>query len=408
MMQALLSAANFAVGLLLVRRTTDEQYAYYVLATNAVLLFMQLQTSLLQPYAVSSLTRLPTNGARDVVGGLIRVHTRWVPVLCGGAIAIVGGLWLFGRFAGSSTMLLMAFFAAVATAMGRELYRTILFAYRRGTDVLGADALYVTVLVAGAFVATWSAEPAAVALLFVAIAALTARRRLRGRLHRAEPWNIHGAPDTVRRLADNGLWAVGGSAIHWALTMGYGYLTAAFLGVKDVAALAATRLTLMPLFVLSGGIGMLMLPITSSWVHRLGAGAAARRLGLMVTALLSAAVCYMAATWVVRDWIFGTLMKKQFEHRDELLLLWSILFLIAIARDHLATLAGARDRWRAMTLLIGAGAILSVVTSVFAIRLMGSPGAVVAIIAGESVSLIGTVLIVVFETRDPAMASRTS
>ena len=33
----MLSAANFAVGLLLVRRSTDMQYGYYVLVTTAVL-----------------------------------------------------------------------------------------------------------------------------------------------------------------------------------------------------------------------------------------------------------------------------------------------------------------------------------------------------------------------------------
>jgi len=37
-MQALLSGANFAVGLILIRRTNDLQYSYYVLATNALLL----------------------------------------------------------------------------------------------------------------------------------------------------------------------------------------------------------------------------------------------------------------------------------------------------------------------------------------------------------------------------------
>ena len=58
LIQGLLSGANFLVGLILIRRTNDLQYSYYVLATNALLLLTALQTSFIQPYIVSSITKL--------------------------------------------------------------------------------------------------------------------------------------------------------------------------------------------------------------------------------------------------------------------------------------------------------------------------------------------------------------
>ncbi len=36
--QALLSAANFAVGLMLIRYSSETQYGYYILAFNAMML----------------------------------------------------------------------------------------------------------------------------------------------------------------------------------------------------------------------------------------------------------------------------------------------------------------------------------------------------------------------------------
>ena len=43
--QALLSATSFLVGLLLIRRTTDLQYGYYILVAGAILLATSLQAS---------------------------------------------------------------------------------------------------------------------------------------------------------------------------------------------------------------------------------------------------------------------------------------------------------------------------------------------------------------------------
>ncbi|MFX9181143.1 hypothetical protein ABTN76_20535, partial [Acinetobacter baumannii] len=82
------------------------------------------------------------------------------------------------------------------------------------------------------------------------------------------------------------------------------YLVAAVLNITDVASIAATRLTLMPVFVLSGGVSMLLFPMTSRWVHELGTRAASRRLVLLVAGLGVAALLYMVTMWVMRDWIF--------------------------------------------------------------------------------------------------------
>src|SRR4029077_8368119 len=114
-----------------------------------------------------------------------------------------------------------------------------------------------------------------------------------------------------------------GAGIPWLLIQGYSYLVAGVLDVGHVAALAATRLVLMPVFVLSGGVSMLLFPLTSRWVHESGVRAGTRRLVLLVAALAALALCYMGVMWLLRDWIFSVILKKHFEQRDLLLLLWS-------------------------------------------------------------------------------------
>ena len=96
-MQAMLSAANFLIGMILIRRTNDLQYGYYVLASNAILLVTSLQTAFIQPRMVLGLTRLERNGRSDLTGGLIRLQRKGLPLLVGGGLALTVALRLAGR-----------------------------------------------------------------------------------------------------------------------------------------------------------------------------------------------------------------------------------------------------------------------------------------------------------------------
>ena len=54
--QALLSLTSFVAGLLMIRRTNDTQYGYYVLITAAVPLLSQLQGAFIFPAMANRIT----------------------------------------------------------------------------------------------------------------------------------------------------------------------------------------------------------------------------------------------------------------------------------------------------------------------------------------------------------------
>jgi len=401
-MQALLSGANFAVGLILIRRTSDLQYSYYVLATNALLLLTALQTSFIQPYVVSNLTTLDAADRHNIVGALVRTSSRWVPVLCGISIAVACALWGAQQIQPDTALLVAVCLLAGGLALSREFFRITLFAYRRPSDVLQADLAFVIVLISGAFIATLTARTATLAVIGVGLANLMGLLLLRRALWRYEPWNTHTTEHIMGKIAAAGAWAILGSGIHWLLIQGYSYLVAGVLNISDVASIAATRLTLMPVFVLSGGVSMLLFPMTSRWVHDLGARAASHRLLKLVAALGGAALIYMVTMWVLRDWIFTVVLKKQFTHRDPLLLLWSAVFLVTLCRDQLATLPASRARFRDMTLMTGVSAVVWLLTSYLAMLRYGPSGAVMGILAGEFINICGIIFMVFKETRTHA------
>ena len=70
--QALLSAASFAVGLMLIRRTSDLQYGHYILAASAIALLVSLQNAFCGPVLAARLGRLDLAGRARLVGALLR------------------------------------------------------------------------------------------------------------------------------------------------------------------------------------------------------------------------------------------------------------------------------------------------------------------------------------------------
>jgi O-antigen/teichoic acid export membrane protein len=407
MIQALLSSANFAVGLILIRRTSDLQYSYYILATNALLLLTALQTSFVQPYIVRNITVLDAAGRFDLVGALVSTNRRWVPILCGIGIVVTAGVWELQKINTEGPLLVIIALLAGGMALSREFFRITLFAYRRPAAVLRADVAYVTVLTAGAFMATLTSQPALFAVAFVGTAALLGCAILRQELWRFEPWNPRSAEKVLQKIAAAGGWAILGSGIHWLLIQGYSYLVAGVLDVSDIAAVAATRLTLMPVFVLSGGVSMLLFPMTTRWVHEMGTKVAAHRLILLAAGLGTVALLYMLTMWLLRDWIFDVVLKKHFAQRDALIVLWSAVFLVTLCRDQLATLPAARARFRDMTLMTGLSAIVWLLSSYLAMLKYGPLGAVIGILIGELVNMAGILVMIFKETREPRVAATT-
>src|SRR4051794_22654901 len=240
--QALLSAGNLAVGLILIRHASDTQYGYYVLVLNALMLITGAQTQFIGPAMVQRITVLPKAGRADFIGGLFRDQQRLLPVL-GILAGVIAALLGFAHVLDVNELVLVgAAIAAALAAMYREFFRMVFLAYRLPTQVLRVDFLYVAMLVVGAALSTLTPYAANITVTVLFAAALTGGLLLSRALARAEPFN-HSAPAGIlRELAPIGAWTVAGGMIHWTYSQGYNFLIVGTLDVKAVAAVAATRL----------------------------------------------------------------------------------------------------------------------------------------------------------------------
>jgi O-antigen/teichoic acid export membrane protein len=399
--QALLSAASFAIGLILIRSTTDVQYGYYILASSAILLLVTLQTGFFNPPVAIRMTRLDRSGRGELVGGLYRAQYRILPAVGGITIVIALGLWYRQVLDAHTGPLVLVTVAAALAILHREYFRMVLLAHRRPQDVLRTDIFYVALMVAGVFIAILTPAPAVTAVFTLSLAAAASGILLSQALHRHEPWTTEGSQGILREVAPLAAWPTAGAAIHWTFSQGYIYLVAGTLDVAAVAAIAATRLLMMPMNLLSTGIGSLMLPLASRWLQQHGAALLWRRLCLSALGLAAATLCYFAILWLLRDWIFAVILKKQFAQRDELLMLWGAIFLVMVVRNQLLYLLAAQERFRALTLLTLASAVVSLAVSYWGMLRFGVAGALVGLLIGESINATGIVILSFRKTQAP-------
>jgi hypothetical protein len=166
----MLSASAFIVGLLLVRRTSDAEYGYYVLIITTVGLVTSLQSSFIGPPMIIRMTRAERPERANLIGGLDRDQTRILPYLTLAPLIMGVVLKIQGSLDFPIAMTLLAGTAATITSLRRNFLRSVLFAFRRPNDVLGADTVYCALLIIGAYAATLTPLPAATAALTLAFA----------------------------------------------------------------------------------------------------------------------------------------------------------------------------------------------------------------------------------------------
>ena len=397
--QALLSAASLLAGLLLLRHTSDLHYGYYVLGTTSLLLLTTLQGSFIAPPMVNRMTHADVQQRADLVGGLYREQRAFMRVAAAVAIAVAAVLWLAGALDRNSGPLVIATTLAGVAVLNREFYRAVMLAHRRPQDVLFADCGYVLAVIATVLLALLTPMPGVAAIFGIGISAVIGGRLLKHAIFRHEPFNKAGSPGILREIAPVGAWSTLGATIHWAFNQGYSYLIAGTLGVPAVAAVSATRLLMMPVNLLSTGLGSQMMPLSARWLRDRGPASVLRRLAIITLGLAALSLLYFGLMWLLRDFIFGTLLHKHFADRDLLLKLWVCVFLLVLCRDQMIWLLVSRERFRSMAALTAMSAAVALTVSYFAMLRMGVSGALVGILGGELLQVAGIITLSLREAR---------
>jgi O-antigen/teichoic acid export membrane protein len=406
--QAVLSAANFIVGFLMIRLTTDNDYGQYVLVVAARDLLVSLQRAGLSgPLTLVAARKEPQERIRSA-GAVKDAQRRTMSLLlvAGQLVPLAGGLlglmpW---RTAGLVSLALLAVWAS----MRRELLRDIMLMFSKTQSLLLADLVFVGVLVATAFAATQMHSATALWATGGIVAASLAGDALVYRMLAAGPGWLRGdAGPVLREVWPLGFWAALGGVTYWFYSSASNYMLA-WLAHGDLTAVAdvnATRLLIMPVMLLTAGVQSVLNPMAALWYAEVGISRLTRRLIGVTLGLLLLDASYVAIAWLSRDWLTGTLLHKQIGQRDALLLLWAAVVLIGVIRDGMSYALFAAGR---LKMLAGQGILCAAVgltMTWIGWRWWGAAAGLIAQIISELINLAGFSLIL-REVLRPGEAAR--
>jgi len=382
--QILLSGANFLVGFLLIRNTSDADYGLYVLVQSAVLLLITAQTSWLStPLAVLAPKRTD-DVKRRMVGAVEAAQRRFLRRV-GMAAICVPALGFFLKFwdAFSATLIAVAVLAGWA-ALQREYVRRVLLIYSRANTLLGVDAVYVVIFVGGTLFAVFGPKHAVIwAVVAMTVAGWVGAKAAHAALGREPGWVAGEASGVLRELRRLGIWASVGALTYWLFSQSFNYMLASRLDLKAVADVNAARLLIMPAMVFTIGMESLLLPKSAGWLASIGLRSLLSRLAAIFVAVALLELGYFALVWIFRDWLSGDFLHKVIHDRDRLLTLWACIALIGLLRIVFQTALVALEPLKQMAGITSVSAVLSLAIMWFGINWWGPAGVLIGQIAGD-------------------------
>jgi O-antigen/teichoic acid export membrane protein len=407
--QMLLSAGNLLCGFILIRYTSDFAYGLYVLVQSGTLLVVSSQGSWTAgPLSVMASRKTPEE-RRATIGAVTLGQARVVRILALVALVVPAGGYLLGYISGLMALVLGCAIVSAWGAMRRDHLRNVLLIYSKPHDLLRADAFYVGILFTGILLASFATNQPIVWATVALAAAGWAGTSSAYRSFAADPgWVAGDGAAAWRELRSFGVWSLLGGAIYWLFGQSYSYVLASRLDLKAVADVNASRLLLMPAFVVAVGIQGLLQPTAARWKVELGFRGLLRRLLLVLLLVGCADILYFGVVWILRDWLTGDLLHKNIGNRDGLLLLWAAVALIGLIRDILQCSLIAVGRFKSMAGQVAISAVVALVLMWFGTPWWGPAAVLIGQIAGELVNVAGIMWLVRIQAKSESSSIATA
>ncbi len=390
--QVVLSGTNFLVGILLIRYASDQDYALYVLVQSALLLLLTVHNSwLMGPLAILT-PRLPPDERWQTIGAVKRIQRRTLrlialPLLVLPLLGYLTGL-LSGLLAGVIAIAIVAGWASLR----REYLRSVLLMYSRPHTLLGADSVYAVSLLLGVAFALLFGKPVVVgATGALVVAAWVGAAAAHRSLTVESQWREASVVSIWPQIRSLGFWSLVGASTYWFLGQSYSYLLATRLDLTAVADANATRLVLMPAMILTIGVASLLGPSAATWYVQIGVHRLVRRLLVFVLAVGLLEVTYFVCVWIGRDWLFVDVLHKHIQSRDQLLLLWAGVGVVALFRDVLQCALIAMGQLKSLAWQVGLSTAVALPLMWFGVAWWGVAGAMIGQIVGELINLAGII-----------------
>jgi O-antigen/teichoic acid export membrane protein len=326
--QAILSALNFGLAILLIHFASKAEYGLYSQLLNLQSFFSPLHAGIFASAYLSLASKMDTARQQSYRTAMARaefVMTVLSALLVIG-ISMVGAALFWPAL---TPNICLAFAAALLGLWWRDFVRQIKFSALRYDQVLNFDILYVLATAGGAacVLAASHIATSAVFWCMAAGAAISVAAPLLAAI-RGVAVDMPAIRRDLNMSWRIGRWDVLGSVATWTYAQSYVYFAALHGGLDAAAEISAGRLLATPLALMWASYANVLRPHASRLLAT-GGHAEIRRLAVR-SALFVAGSCllYALAMFTVIRFLDHSLFGGKFEHLQSLTLWWVAYFMM--------------------------------------------------------------------------------
>ena len=406
--QGMLSALNFAIGMLLIRLATKEDYGLYgQLYAGGLLAGLVVDSWIAGP-----LTTVASAVQESTRKALLRhywIRQIWSTLLMGGlAFVIVAFIPAATHNSQPGYLLAIAFAVYVIGNGVREYGRTVGFIQSDIFAVLRQDIVYV-ILVAFSLLVLFLTDHLGLEWIFTCLASssivcsLLGVSRLKANTSNDSDIVSDTASDTLSgakitqvqedlqqvivdhqdTISGHGRWAILGVLVGWLSNYSYVYLSGAWLGVAAIADLNASRTLLMPIPLAVAAWSRIARPEASRLMAEQNWGGLRKLTLFSIAGIELVVLAYVGVMLLMLPWLEAHVIGAKYSGLDPLVMLWGAYFAINAARWVGTSWLSSGGAFRSLFYLGSATLVLVLGITSWTIPHLGTSGAITALIAVE-------------------------
>ena len=385
--QALTSAENFAVGVILVRNCSKAEFGLFALGYGVLVLGWSLIAALItaQMSAVFSRESLNSEERKIQCGSLLRtlLFACIVTTCCGYLLTLL--LTQLDIVSSNDTYYWLLLSSALPAICLRDFMRRYFFQERSETRALlmDASALALTIVTLGALASLHATHLNSVAAGTLALGGLAVG--ICGIVASGlSPQKDSGeALGSLRSLWRAGRWNIGATLVSWIQNQAYTLFVTAMLGLSGLASANAPRVLLTPITLLSTGLSLPLLPRFARQRTNLHTVVSVRSARALL-ALTSVSVgFYTLALWLARDAVIPLILGNRYNDVWPCMVAWAIANVFTNIRIYYSTFLIAKGGFRQLAAANIVSAVVVIGLTGPLIHFFGVVGSVYSIAAGE-------------------------
>jgi O-antigen/teichoic acid export membrane protein len=385
--QALTSAENFAVGVILIRNCTKGEFGLYVLGYGVLILGWSLIAALITAQMAASLSRGPLSEQDRLIkaGSLLRTLLAACIATTGCGYLVTLLLTQLHIVASSDTYYWLLLSSALTGICLRDFMRRYFFQEGSGTQALLMDAfaLALTVGALATMAALHARHMNSVAAAILAIGGLA-----------VGSWGVVTSGISPRKYANEplggflslwrpGRWNIGATLVSWLQNQAYAFFVTAMIGLSGLATANAPRVLLTPIMLLSTGLALPLLPRFAKQSTNLQAIVSFKSVRALFGMTFVFVGIYTIALWLSRDTLMPLVLGGKYLDIWPFIGAWAIVNIFANVRIYYSTFLLAKGSFRRLAVANVFSAVVVIGLTAPLIHFFGAVGSVYAIAAGE-------------------------